>query len=34
MIIAIEKYGVIKGSKMGVNRIKRCRPPNGGIDYP
>ncbi len=33
--LAIEKYGVIKGSIMGVWRIIRCNPFNkGGIDLP
>ena len=26
MIEAIEEYGVIKGVKMGIKRIKRCHP--------
>jgi putative component of membrane protein insertase Oxa1/YidC/SpoIIIJ protein YidD len=34
MILAIQKYGLIKGIKKGVRRIKRCHYPNGGIDYP
>lgn len=34
MILALRKYGLIKGLAKGINRIKRCRPPNGGIDYP
>ena len=29
---AIEKYGVVRGIKMGVNRISRCRP-GGGFGY-
>jgi len=30
---AIEKYGVLKGSLMGVARISRCNPWNkGGYD--
>jgi putative membrane protein insertion efficiency factor len=30
---AIEKYGIIKGSWMGVKRISRCHPLNpGGYD--
>ena len=30
---AVEKYGVIKGLKLGVFRIIRCNPWNkGGID--
>lgn len=34
MIMAIQKYGVIIGVLKGIHRIFRCRPPNGGIDYP
>ncbi len=30
----ITKYGVIKGVNKGFKRIKRCRPPNGGLDEP
>ncbi len=26
MIEAIERYGVIKGLKLGIKRILRCRP--------
>lgn len=29
---AIEKYGVIKGIKMGFKRLTKCRP-NGGFGY-
>ncbi|MBO5164406.1 MAG: membrane protein insertion efficiency factor YidD [Ruminococcus sp.] len=34
MRISIEKYGVFKGVKKGFKRLRRCRPPNGGIDEP
>jgi putative membrane protein insertion efficiency factor len=34
MILAIKKYGLIRGIIKGIKRIKRCKPPNGGIDYP
>ncbi|MBE7053578.1 MAG: membrane protein insertion efficiency factor YidD [Ruminococcaceae bacterium] len=34
MKLAIEKYGVIKGIKKGIQRINRCEPPNGGVDFP
>lgn len=34
MIIAIKKYGLIFGIIKGIRRILRCKPPNGGIDYP
>ena len=29
---AIEKYGIIKGSFLGIKRISRCRP-GGGYGY-
>lgn len=31
---AILKYGVISGLIRGIERIRRCRYPNGGIDEP
>ena len=34
MLLAIEKYGLIKGVKKGINRLKRCNINNGGYDYP
>ena len=34
MILSIEKYGCVKGFIKGVNRLRRCHSPNGGIDYP
>lgn len=34
MMIAVRKYGLIIGITMGIRRILRCKPPNGGIDYP
>lgn len=34
MILAIKKYGVIKGVLKGINRLKRCHLPNHGEDYP
>ena len=34
MIRSVTKYGFIKGSLKGVNRVIRCKAPNGGIDYP
>ena len=35
MILAIEKYGSVKGLFKGITRILRCNPfSNGGVDYP
>lgn len=33
-ILALKKYGFIQGWKMTYQRLKRCKYPNGGIDYP
>jgi len=31
----IEKYGLLKGLKLGVKRILKCHPWNsGGVDFP
>lgn len=34
MILAIQKYGCVKGVYKGIRRLFRCKPPNGGVDYP
>ena len=34
MKLAIKKYGLIKGFKKGIKRLKSCKAPNGGYDYP
>ena len=34
MLLAIQKYGAVKGVWKGIGRLMRCRYPNGGIDYP
>ena len=34
MILSMKKYGAIRGVIKGVKRLKRCRFPNGGEDYP
>lgn len=34
MLLAIQKYGLIKGFFKGARRLWRCHPPNGGKDYP
>lgn len=34
MILSIKKFGVIYGCAKGINRLSRCRYPNGGEDYP
>ncbi len=33
-ILAVQKYGVIKGLYKGIKRVLRCHPPNGGVDFP
>jgi len=35
-ILALEKYGLIKGIVLSINRIKRCNPSNTDtcIDFP
>lgn len=33
-ILALRKYGFIKGWSMSCKRIVSCKQPNGGIDYP
>ena len=34
MILAIEKYGLLRGLKKGICRLKRCNINNGGFDLP
>ena len=34
MILSIKKYGLFRGVLRGIKRIMRCKPPNGGTDYP
>jgi putative membrane protein insertion efficiency factor len=34
MILAIRKYGAIVGVRKGIDRILRCKVPNGGYDEP
>ncbi len=34
MILSLKKYGLIKGLYLGIKRLFRCKPPNGGLDYP
>ena len=31
-ISALKKYGFFKGWKLTFDRLKRCTPPNGGVD--
>jgi len=34
-VMAIEKYGLIKGGAKAVYRVLRCNPfSKGGVDYP
>jgi len=34
MILALKKYGIIRGNIRGIKRLLRCHYPNGGKDYP
>ncbi len=34
MILAVEKYGAIRGFLKGINRLSRCTGDAGGIDEP
>lgn len=34
MIMAIQKYGLLKGTRKGIARLKRCNPSSGGYDLP
>jgi putative membrane protein insertion efficiency factor len=34
MILAIEKYGLFRGLRMGIDRLKRCNINGGGFDDP
>lgn len=33
-VLAIEKYGLARGSVRAFRRVLRCRSPHGGIDEP
>ena len=33
-ILAVEKYGLLHGLLLTVKRLYRCRPGNGGEDFP
>lgn len=33
-IRSIEQHGVVAGTARGIARIRRCRPPAGGVDEP
>jgi hypothetical protein len=33
-ILALNKYGFVQGWKVALKRIKNCKQPNGGKDYP
>lgn len=34
MLLSLQKYGVIKGLKKGIGRLKRCNIDGGGFDDP
>lgn len=33
-IEAIQKHGAWKGLRLTIDRLRRCKPPNGGDDHP
>jgi len=33
-ILALKKYGFIKGWSKSYKRLVSCKQPNGGVDYP
>lgn len=33
-VFVLEKYGFFAGWKKAIVRISRCKPPNGGVDFP
>ncbi|EKO3451601.1 membrane protein insertion efficiency factor YidD [Vibrio fluvialis] len=33
-ILSLKKHGFVKGWQVALNRISRCKQPNGGVDYP
>ncbi len=34
MRLSVLKYGVCRGCVKGLRRLRKCHPPNGGIDEP
>lgn len=34
MRLSVLKYGAFKGVRKGLIRLRKCHPPNGGIDEP
>ena len=34
MLLSLEKYGLFKELKKGINRLKRCNISDGGYDFP
>ncbi len=34
MRLSVLKYGMCKGCMKGLHRLRRCHPPNGGLDEP
>lgn len=34
MLLCIQKFGVFSGVEKGIKRLRRCRYPNGGDDWP
>ncbi|MCL4118360.1 UNVERIFIED_CONTAM: hypothetical protein GTU68_008617, partial [Idotea baltica] len=33
-LLALKKYGFIKGWSLSYKRLTSCKQPNGGVDFP
>ncbi|OSM99575.1 hypothetical protein AU490_00770 [Lonsdalea populi] len=33
-LVSIRRFGALSGWKLAIARLRRCRPPNGAVDYP
>ena len=31
---ALQRYGLLRGTRLAMARLWRCQPPNGGVDDP
>ncbi|MRT12491.1 membrane protein insertion efficiency factor YidD [Enterobacteriaceae bacterium RIT711] len=33
-LVCIKRFGFFRGWALGISRLKRCCPPNGGPEFP